>query len=267
MLPYITESEELLANLSAANLLIVDLGSTEEFHRGHIPGAVHMDAGLLRLGTPPAPGLLPSAENLQQVLRTAGMHNHSHVIAYDHDYNVNACRFLWTLEAVNHGSQSLLNGGMTAWIDGKLPVEVISGTPHAGTFAIEMRGEVIADKKYVVDSLNNPDVIILDARSPDEYNGLKSPSLRKGHIPGSINLNWLDTIDSDRSRRFKSHEDLMKLLKDREIYQDREIIVHCQTHQRSSHSFVMLRSLGFKNIRGYAGSWSEWGNDPSLPID
>jgi thiosulfate/3-mercaptopyruvate sulfurtransferase len=48
---------------------------------------------------------------------------------------------------------------------------------------------------------------------------------------------------------------------------DKEIIVYCHTHHRSAHSYTMLKHLGYERVRAYDGSWSEWGNDPSLPIE
>ena len=266
-LPYIIESEELLDNLSTGSLVLVDLGTTEEFQQGHIPGAVHMDVGQLRLGTLPASGLLPGDSDLELSLKRIGLNDTSHVVAYDHDNNAKACRLLWTLEAAGHGNASLLNGGFTAWMVSGLPIDVGANNPAPGTIQLRFNPAVIADQEYVLHSLGDPNIVILDARSPEEYNGLKSPSLRKGHIPGAVNLNWLDTIDMTNNRKFKSPGELLKLLEARGVSKNREIIVHCQTHQRSSHSFVMLRSLGFKDLRGYAGSWSEWGNDPALPIE
>ena len=267
MLPYIVEPENLLSTLSADNLLIVDLGTTTEYQQGHIPGAVHLDVGQLRRGTPPAPVLLPSECELELRLREIGLNDASHVVAYDHDNSAKACRLLWTLEVVNHNKSSLLNGGFTAWIESGFPRNMIAVKPATGQFQSKLGTDVIADRDYVLNGLGDTDIVILDARSPEEYSGLKSPSLRKGHIPGSINLNWLDTIDLTNQRKFKPADDLMALLEERGISRDKEIIVHCQTHQRSSHSFVMLRSLGFEKLRGYAGSWSEWGNDPALPIE
>ena len=44
-------------------------------------------------------------------------------------------------------------------------------------------------------------------------------------------------------------------------------ITHCQTHHRSSHTYIVLKALGFPRIKGYPGSWSEWGNDFELPIE
>ncbi len=265
MLSYITEPDPLLATLSADNLVIIDLGSATEYQRGHISGALSLHVGQLRLGTLPAPGLLPNQRNLEQTLRSLGINNDSHVVAYDHANNVNACRLLWTLEAVSHTRHSLLNGGMSAWLDAGLPIQTISNSASIGSIDVTINPTVCADRDYVLQSLNKPHIKILDARSPEEYHGLKSASLRKGHIPNALNLNWLDTIDPTNSCRFKPAEELLALLADRGIDQADEIIVHCQTHQRSAHSFVMLKALGFK-VRGYAGSWSEWGNDPQLPI-
>ncbi len=48
---------------------------------------------------------------------------------------------------------------------------------------------------------------------------------------------------------------------------DKEVIVYCHSHHRSAHSYIVLKSLGYKNIKGYPGSWSDWGNDPELPIE
>jgi thiosulfate/3-mercaptopyruvate sulfurtransferase len=45
------------------------------------------------------------------------------------------------------------------------------------------------------------------------------------------------------------------------------VIAHCQTHHRSAHSFFVLKFLGFPTVRGYPGSWSEWGNRPDTPIE
>ena len=38
--------------------------------------------------------------------------------------------------------------------------------------------------------------------------------------------------------------------------------------ERSSHSwFVLTNLLGYKNVRNYDGSWTEWGNAVGVPIE
>ena len=48
---------------------------------------------------------------------------------------------------------------------------------------------------------------------------------------------------------------------------DKEVIAHCQTHNRSSHSWMVMKVLGYPRAKGYDGSWSEWGNDPETPVE
>ena len=271
------EPAELEPLLPDETLLIVDLSGIDTYLRGHLPGAVHLDYGALLLGQPPAPGLLPPMEKLHSALQSIGLTAEKRVIAYDDQGNGRACRLLWTLEVVGHKNFALLNGGLPAWSN---EGHALEQTPNraapenfepenfaARNFTIELNAGVIADKGYVLDSLGDDQKVILDARSPEEYNGLKSPSLRNGRIPGAVNLNWIDTIDRDNNLRFKPEAVLNPMLAQLGVARDKEIIVYCQTHHRSSHSFVMLRHLGFDTIRGYAGAWSEWGNDPDLPIE
>ena len=275
-IPYLIEAHELESRLPHKNLLIVDVGARETYRQSHLPGAFHLDYNDLILGQPPAPGLLPPLDKLQTVLQSIGLTAEKQVIAYDDQGNGRASRLLWTLEAVGHKKSSLLNGGLYAWSNEGHATEsaLAQAEPHQHHIdkpdldqsPIELNSSVIADQDYVLASLADARIIILDARSPDEYNGLKSPSRRTGHIPGAVNLNWLDSIDRDNNFRFKPEAALNLMLAQLGVVREKEIIVHCQTHHRSSHSFVMLRHLGFDKIRGYAGSWSQWSNDPSLPI-
>lgn len=264
--PAVIESAELEARL-ADGLLIVDVGAAESYRKAHIPGAVHLDYARLILGRPPAPGLMPPVAQLEAALRGIGLTAGKRVVAYDDSGNGRAARLLWTLEALGHRGFSLLNGGLAAWLGDGGAVESTPNHVAPGDFTARLNDSVIADKDFVLAALGNADFQLLDARTPDEYHGVKSPSARHGRIPGAVNLNWLDTIDRANHLRFKPAAELEALLAARGLSREREVIAYCQTHHRSSHSFVMLRHLGFERVRGYPGSWSEWGNDFGLPVE
>ncbi|MFO1352680.1 MAG: rhodanese-like domain-containing protein [Gammaproteobacteria bacterium] len=97
--------------------------------------------------------------------------------------------------------------------------------------------------------------------------GIDVRAARGGHIPGALNLNWLEAIDRGRALRFKPDDDLRALLAGRGVTPDKEIMPYCQTHHRSSHTYMVLKHLGFPRVCAYPGAWSEWGNDPALPLE
>ena len=115
--------------------------------------------------------------------------------------------------------------------------------------------------------VGDPDVVFLDTRTPEEYRGINVRALRGGHIPGAVNFNWLDAIDQARNLRLKPAEDLRRLLEAAGAGPDKEVIAYCQTHHRSSHTYVVLKSLGYPRIKGYPGAWSEWGNLADTPVE
>lgn len=248
----------------------VDLRKPEEFAAGHVPGAVRMDYASLVRGEPPVGGLLPDDEVLSALFSSIGLTAGRPVIAYDDDGNGRAGRLCWTLAAIGHPSAAIMDGGFAAWRDAGLDVargdEVAVGSSVYRARA--QRGtDAVAERGWILDRLGDPGVSILDTRSPAEFRGEDVRSARGGHIPGAVSFDWVRAIDPDRHRALRDRDVLLAELAELGVTPDKEVVTYCQTHQRSSHTFVTLRWLGFSRVRGYHGAWSDWGNQPDTPIE
>ncbi|MCC6206680.1 MAG: sulfurtransferase [Gammaproteobacteria bacterium] len=266
--PLILQPAELARRLDAAELIIVDLSSAAAYAGQHIPGAVNVDFGRITASRPPVMGLLPAAEDFGRLLSGAGITPHTHVVAYDSENGLKASRFLWTLDVAGHEHFSLLNGGLQAWLSARLPVDTGAGpAPKQGTYTVGYRPEHQADRTYIQAHLGDPSVTILDVRTPAEYSGADKRAQRAGHIPGAVNVDWSQALAGGGDTRLRPADELRTLYTGAGISPDKEIILHCQTHQRSAHSYIVLKSLGYTRLRGYPGSWSEWGNAPDTPIE
>ena len=262
------EPEALQAMLSDARPLVVDLSKAATYAQLHIPGAMHMEYSILNSGAQPAPGLLPSEERLAQIAGILKLDKMSRIVAYDDEGSGCAARLAWTLHYLGYESVQVLNGGLHAWSNEGHPLDNQPVLPDiSATLPLASRNpSVLADHTYIVRHLDDESVALLDARTPEEYAGTKVRAARGGHIPGAVNLNWLDTMDKNRNLRIKSPEILNDALSTLGIRPEQEVITYCQSHHRSAHAWLMLKSLGFPRVRGYAGSWSEWGNHPDTPV-
>jgi len=262
------EPEALQAMLADAQLLVVDLSKAATYAQLHIPGAMHMEYSILNSGTQPAPGLLPPEERLAQIAGLLKLDKMSRIVAYDDEGSGRAARLAWTLHYLGYESVQVLNGGLHAWNNEGHPVDNQPVLPDiTATLPLAARNpSVLADDTYILEHLDDESVALLDARTPEEYAGTKVRAARGGHIPGAVNLNWLDTMDKNRNLRLKSPDILNDALRTLGIRIEQEVITYCQSHHRSAHTWLMLKSLGFPRVRGYAGSWSEWGNHPDTPV-
>ena len=266
-LPLLIEPDILEKSLSCDNILIVDLSKADTYRKLHIPGAVHLDYVHLTAGRRPVMGLLPGTEILDGLFSSLGIDAHTHVISYDDEGGGRAARLLWTLEMAGHTQFSLLNGGLHAWAnEGHAHTDEVA-TPVTRQFHTHFNDAPSANSSYILERLGNADTCLLDVRSAEEYNGMRKYAERAGHIPGAVNLEWTQMMDQARNLRFKPDEELHALLESVGVSAAREVIVYCQTHHRSAHSYLVLKHLGFKRLKGYPGSWSDWGNNPELPVE
>ena len=82
--------------------------------------------------------------------------------------------------------------------------------------------------------------------------------------PGAINCEWTSMMDPANGLRIR--EDAQAQLKQMGLDQNTSIITHCQSHHRSGFTYILGKLLGF-DIKAYDGSWSEWGNHPTTPVE
>lgn len=266
-LPLIVEPNDLHAVLADSRLLIVDLSKAGVYQQQHLPNAVHIDYPRLTASRPPVMGLLPDAPHLSEVLAAAGLTPDRHVVAYDDEGGGKACRLLWTLDIIGHERFSLLNGGLQAWLKEGHPVDQEAAAVTAGDYPVSIHRERCADRGYIISHLDDPGMRLVDARSPGEYAGTDVRARRGGHIPGAVNVEWTRAIDQQNNLRLRPEAELRALYGDAGIGPDSEIITYCHTHHRSAHTYIVLKSLGYQRLKGYPGSWSEWGNDPDTPVE
>lgn len=267
LLPLIVEPQDFAAFLQTPptqDILVLDLGTEAHYAEGHIPGAVHVSTKQLILGQPPAPGRLPSVEQLSQLFSNLGLTPDTHVVVYDDEGGAWAGRMIWTLDVIGHQHYSYINGGLIAWKDEGLTLEHHSNPREAVPQTVNIDTAPIAEINDILPHLNDNNFAVWDARGGEEYRGEKVLAAKAGHIPGAINVEFTEMMDRQRGCRIRT--DAREYLAEKGLHDGQNIVTHCQTHRRSGLTYLVGKMLGF-TIRGYHGSWSEWGNHPDTPVE
>lgn len=255
------------------NVVIVEVDQdTKAYDEGHIPGAIAWN-WRTQLCDPLQRDIV-SKLDMEKLLGSSGIAQDTTVVLYGtNDYSFAAWAF-WVLKLYGHIDVRMINGGRKKWIaEGReLTREVPLRAPvvhRIRSFHAELRAYL----RMVQDSMDSATSLLVDVRSPAEYSGkavdrlgLSEMVQRGGHIPGAKNIPWWQAINENGE--FKHFEDLVALYCSNEIPPAKNILVYCQTGERSSLSwFVLKYLLGCPHVFNYDGSWSEWGNLVGAPIE
>mgnify|MGYP001243447219 FL=1 len=263
-------STEWLENeLDNENVIIIDVRKKEQYDAGHIPGAYHMTPGeVFQQEINGVKGMLPPASHIEKNLSIVGATPESTIVLYDGNSNLWSSRGLWALDVYGHENTKLLDGVWGKWeSEGK---EISTSVPEKKSsnykFKSSPNNNIIAGIDEIIESIEDPSKIVCDTRSPEEYSGKDVRAERGGHIPNSKNVNWVMGVND--SGEFKSADELKDLYDGAGITDGETIYTLCQTAVRATHTwFILTDLLGEANVKVYDGSWTEWGNDSSLPIE
>ena len=249
----------------------VDTGA---YDTGHLPGAtgINWQSQL----TDPVIRDLVSREELQSLLRAAGVDDDTTIVLYGDNNNWFAAWAYWQLRYQGLDNVRLLDGGRIKVEADGLPLTTDTPSHAAGTITLpdDTREELRAYRKQVIDGIGSADRDLVDVRSPEEFRGeLAAPAhlpqeaaQRRGHIPGAVNVPWSTAVAEDGT--FKPIEQLRELYGAKGVRGEDEIVAYCRIGERSSHTwFVLHELLGYRNVRNYDGSWTEYGSLVGVPIE
>jgi len=241
--------------------IVIDTRSFSEFKNGHVPGAVNVDLFQLHWFDTTKRGIKDFDRQTRLLLSNIGITKESNVVFYDNVSGISAARGVWLLLYFSYKKVCMLDGGFEKWKREGYPLETKSNPLKHSRFKGKPDSKIIANANEVRRAINKKKVVIVDARSREEYYGTEIRSARRGHIPSAINIDWARNIETSI---FKSKEKLSKIYS--KIPKNAQVITYCQGGYRGANAFLALKILGYKKVKMYLGSWGEWGNRLDLPV-
>ena len=260
------------------NAIVWDTRSAAAYKQGHIPGAVNVDDIGVVLRDENTEDYI-ALEDIERLLGAAGIDPSREVVVYGAKANPYVYFGLVTLQYFGAPNAKVYHGGIDDWRSSGQPVVTEPTRLAPIALKLKTRPELLVDTAEVVSKLKDPNVQIVDARTPREYKGEDIRAIRGGHIPGAVPIHYMENwVDPDTQAKLdkklvankdgmnlKSHDQLKALYA--KLSPEKETIVYCQSGIRASETATMLKELGFKKVRVYDSSWLGYGNTLDAPAE
>lgn len=218
---------------------------------GSVGGAIRVDleADLSEVGDPAVGGRhpLPALEDWAARLGRWGIGPDTPVVVFDgKGGGLYAARCWWMLRAAGHER-----------------VWVAQGVPSG--FSVDPAGPrdpyptdrwiwPIADIDEVSRRLDDPDWVVIDARSAPRWRGEVEPiDPVPGRIPGTVNLPWESMV---RDGRLLPAAELRERLE--AVIGNRRAVAQCGSGVTACHTLLAMVEAGMEPAALYVGSYSEW---------
>jgi thiosulfate/3-mercaptopyruvate sulfurtransferase len=277
----LVSSDWLAEHLDAPNLRIVDIrghvlpanvppphyfNHYDDYLKLHIPGAVFVDwVNEITDPDDPRHAQIGKPERFAEVMSRIGVDENTLVVAYDDARGMFAARLWWALNYYGHTKVAVLNGGWEKWIAEYRPLSTEIPVITPKTFMPKTTDELRRTGDQVLAALSSEQQLI-DVRTLEEFRGDYARASRKGHIPGAVNLPRLDLTNAD-STMLDPQALREKFATVGVSENSQNVVFYCNGGVSASYGYLALRAAGLINGSVYDGSWKDWGNDESKPIE
>ncbi len=254
--PELISAKELKGKMKDKNVIIVSTRTFSDYQQVHLPGAVnvwHIDL----YTDPTANGYIKSPAELAKIFGGKGISETKTIVLYDAGSGKNSGRLYWILKYLGAKDVRILDGQMKGWRAQRGAVTKAPAKVEAVTFTPSVQKAIFVSTAQVSAAKGKSGTVIVDVRSAEEFNGTDETDIRKGHIPGAVNLEFKNVLTD--AATFKSPEELKKIFTAQGITADKEILLYCRTSVRAGIVYFALTDmLGYKNVKVYDKAFIGW---------
>ncbi|HEX5963963.1 MAG TPA: 3-mercaptopyruvate sulfurtransferase [Gemmatimonadales bacterium] len=277
-LPAVVSTEWLATKLGTPGLRVLDASwylpgsgrdAAAEYAAGHIPGAVFYDIDANSDRRSPLPHMLPTAPEFAATMTALGLSDSDTLVVYDGSgTNLSAPRVWWTFRTFGHDQVAVLDGGIGKWRREHRPVESGIVALPPGRFTARLDSSAVRDLAAVRANIHNGTEQLVDLRSRERFTGAAPeprPGLRRGHVPGSVNLPFTELVQPDGT--VLAPEELRRRLADAGIDASRPVVATCGSGTSACSLILSLHLIGHTQAAVYDGAWAEWGGRADTPVE
>lgn len=273
----LVETEWLADRLADPSLRILDASyfvpggvepARKQYLDSHILGAIFFDINDVADPGGSKEHTFPSTDVFARKVGALGVGNDHTIVVYDHLGGTCAAARVWYMfRAFGHDRVAVLNGGRTKWAaENRAMSQDIPHVPPAAfkaTAAPRLRSK--ADMRANIETKTYQ---VLDARGQGRFEGTEAeprPGLRSGHIPGSLNLPFLQLIDAD-TKTWKSPEAIRERFAAAGVDLAKPLTTTCGSGVSACTLALGAHLVGKSDVSIYDGSWVDWGSDPGVSV-
>ncbi len=238
-----------------------------EYAAAHIPNARFFDIDEISDHRSDLPHMAPPPEKFISRMRAMGVGDGHQVVVYDAAGLMSAARVWWLFRLMGHADVAVLDGGLPKWQAEGRAVEDLDPVIRDRHMIVRVQNHLVRDVTQVSQAAKLGDTEIIDARATARFRG-EAPEpregLRAGHIPGSKSVPYTSLLNPDQT--MKDEAGLRAAFAAGGVDLAKPAITTCGSGVTAAVLALALDRIGKTDWSLYDGSWSEWGQFPTLPV-